>query len=158
MKLTSSILTEQHAKEISSWKYEKDYALYNLPTWEEMQQQNYALCDPVKRQHFRSYLNEQDELMGFINLLDEADWVFLGIGVHPKHCSKGIGRRIINMAIKESQFLYPNKSLRLEVRTWNERAIKCYQSQQFKIIEKKQQETYLGLGEFYIMKYIHHKK
>ena len=63
MKLTSSILTEQHAKEISSWKYEKDYALYNLPTWEEMQQQNYALCDPVKRQHFRSYLNEQDKFL-----------------------------------------------------------------------------------------------
>lgn len=156
MKLRSVLLNEQQAKDISSWQYEGTYALYNLPTWEEMQQQNYALCNPVRRQRFRGYINEENQLIGFVNLLDEKEWVFFGIAVHPDYCSQGFGKKIMNLAINESQALYPNKPLRLEVRTWNERAIKCYQSQGFEIIETKTQETHVGKGDFYVM--VHHPK
>ena len=155
MKLMTHALTEDQAKVIASWRYEGKYALYNLPTWDEMKAQNYALCDAVKRQRFLGFSQEEGELIGFINLLCEEDHVFFCMGVHPDYCNQGFGRDIIAYAIKESQKRHANLPLLLEVRTWNERAIRCYQSQNFKIIEKKKQETYLGLGEFYVMKYEH---
>ena len=153
MNLRGNVLTEQHAKEISTWHYEGKYALYDLPSWEEMQQQDYALCAPKKRQRFMAYVNDQDELIGFVNLLDEGDFVFFGIGIHPNYCNQGIGKKVTALALKESRKRYPNKPLLLEVRTWNQRAVSCYVSQGFEIIETKIQTTYLGEGESYVMKY-----
>lgn len=153
MNLRGNILTEQQAKEISTWHYEGEYALYDLPSWEEVQQQDYALCDSNKRQRFMAYVNDQDELIGFVNLLDEGDFVFFGIGIHPSYCNQGIGKKVTALGLQESQRRYPNKPLLLEVRTWNQRAVNCYASQEFEIIETKIQTTYLGEGEFYVMKY-----
>lgn len=51
-------MTEQQANEISTWQYEGEYALYDLPSWEEMQQQDYALCDSNKRQRFMVDVND----------------------------------------------------------------------------------------------------
>ena len=41
------------------------------------------------------------------------------------------------------------KPLHLEVRTWNKRAIRCYEAQGFKIIATKTQTTSLGTMSFY---------
>ncbi|WP_257533358.1 hypothetical protein [Irregularibacter muris] len=57
------------------------------------------------------------------------------------------------MALIESEKRFPNKPIVLEVRIWNERAVNCYKSQGFEIIETTQQETYIGFGEFYVMRY-----
>lgn len=43
------------------------------------------------------------------------------------------------MALIESQNRFPNKPVILEVRTWNKRAVNCYKSQGFEIVETKQQ-------------------
>ena len=154
MKLRAKKLTEQDAKEASSWKYSGDYEIYNLPSWDEMVKQNYSLCDELKRSRFTAYLSEDNELMGFVNLLDEGDSVFFGIGVNPIHCSKGIGKQIIKLALEDCRRRFLGKPVVLEVRTWNNRAIACYKSQGFEIIDTKIQETNLGVGEFYVMKYV----
>ena len=41
--LTYRPLTEADKREICDWKYEGDYALYNLPSYEEMQEQQMGL-------------------------------------------------------------------------------------------------------------------
>lgn len=153
MKLTAHKLSEEQAKEISNWKYTGEYSIYNLPSWDRMIQENYSLTDNVKRKRYIGYINEDEELVGFVNLLDEGDTVFFGIGIKPKYCNKGIGKVITKMALIESQNRFPNKPVILEVRTWNKRAVNCYKSQGFEIVEIKQQQTYIGFGEFYIMRY-----
>lgn len=153
MKLTPHKLSEEQAKEISNWKYPGEYSIYDLPSWDKMVEENYSLTNDVKRERFISYTNEDGEFVGFVNLLDEGDSVFFGIGVKPDYCGKGIGKIITKMALTESQKRFPNKPIVLEVRTWNKRAIHCYQSQGFKIVEIKKQETYIGFGEFYVMRY-----
>ena len=153
MKLTAHKLSEEQAKEISNWKYTGYYSIYNLPSWDKMIQENYSLTDNVKRERYIGYINEDGELVGFVNLLDEGDTVFFGIGIKPNYCSKGIGKVITKMALIESQNRFPNKPVILEVRTWNKRAVNCYKSQGFEIVEIKQQQTYIGFGEFYIMRY-----
>lgn len=153
MELKLVNLSERHAKEISTWEYEGKYAMYNLPSWDDMVKENYSLCDEVKRDRFIAYIDEKDNLIGFVNLLDEGDSIFFGIGVNPKYLSLGIGKKITNSALEEVKLRYGNKPVVLEVRTWNKRAVNCYKSQGFNIIETKTQETFLGLGEFYVMKY-----
>lgn len=154
MKLSGRELTEKHAKEISTWKYKGKYEIYNLPDWNTMVNEGYALCDEIKRKRFIAYTNEDNELLGFVSLLDECKSMFLGIGVNPKYCNQGIGKDIIKLALKKCKENFLNKPIILEVRTWNKRAINCYKSQGFEIIDTKYQKTYLGFGEFYVMAYI----
>lgn len=153
MNLTAHKLSEEQAKEISSWKYTGEYSIYNFPSWNEMVQENYSLCDNVKRERYIGYINKDNELIGFVSLLDKGDMVSFGIGIKPNYCGKGIGKTIIKMALIESEKRFPNKPIELEVRTWNERAVNCYKSQGFEIIETKKQITRIGFGEFYVMKY-----
>lgn len=154
MNLKDEKLTEEHAREISTWKYEGKYQIYNLPEWETMIKEKYSLCNEIGRNRFTAYINEKDELFGFINLLDEGEKIFFGIGVNPRYCNQGIGKIITKLGLNKCKIKFPNKPVILEVRTWNNRAINCYKSQGFEIIEKKHQETYIGKGEFYVMRYI----
>ena len=49
-----------------------------------------------------------------------------------------------------SRRLFPGKPLYLEVRTWNTRAVRCYQKAGFRIdVEPIRQTTSLGEGLFY---------
>lgn len=153
MNLIEHKLSEEQAIEISNWRYTGEYLIYNLPSWETMVHENYSLTDDVKRERYICYSNEKGQLVGFVNLLEEGDTVFFGIGVNPNYCGKGIGKIIINKALIESQKRFHNKPIILEVRTWNKRAVNCYKSQGFNIIEIKQQQTQIGFGEFYIMRY-----
>lgn len=152
MKLKSGNLSKEQAIQVSKWKYEDEYEIYNLPEWETMIKEQYSLCDDAKRDRFTSFVNEENELIGFTNLLDEGDSIFFGIGINPKYCNKGIGKIITKLALYECKHKYPNKPVILEVRTWNKRAVNCYKSQGFEIVEVKQQETYIGKGEFYVMR------
>lgn len=153
MELTPQKVSEEYAKEIASWQHPGEYSIYNLPSWDNMIKENYSLCDSIKRERFIGYINKNKELVGFVNLLDEGESVFFGIGVKPNYCNKGVGKVITNMALTESEKRFPNKPILLEVRTWNKRAISCYRSQGFEIIETKNQKTKIGFGEFYVMKY-----
>jgi ribosomal-protein-alanine N-acetyltransferase len=154
MKLLADKLSEEQAKELTSWHYPEEYSIYNLPSWEIIVQKNYSLADSIKREKYIGYMNDAGELVGFVNLsLTKEDTVFFGIGVNPKYCDMGVGKTITKMALIESQKRFPNKPVVLEVRTWNKRAINCYKSQGFEIIGTTQQETYAGEGEFYIMRY-----
>ncbi|MPM66660.1 hypothetical protein SDC9_113570 [bioreactor metagenome] len=153
MELTAQKLSEEQAKEISEWKYSGEYSIYNLPSWDEMVEENYSMTDAVRRARYIGYVDKDGQLVGFVNLLDEGDSVFFGIGINPNCCNKGMGKIITKMALEESEKRFPNKPVVLEVRTWNKRAVNCYKSQGFEIVETKQQETYIGFGEFYVMRY-----
>lgn len=149
--LRTSYLAEDDKKEICSWKYEGDYEIYNLPSYEEMKNKKFGFMNPKYEQNFRThYYNNL--LVGFTNILEEEKEVFIGIGVNPGLCGKGYGKIILNEAYAISKRLYPDKPLYLEVRTWNKRAINCYLKAGFKIDgEPYQLETAIGVGIFYRM-------
>ena len=95
---------------------------------------------------------EGSELVGFTNLYEEDVEVFFGIGVNPVYCGKGYGQKMTKKTIELSHELFPNKSLYLEVRTWNERAVKCYEKAGFRITgDPIVRPTHIGEGVFYHM-------
>lgn len=142
MNLNKVKFTEEHAIEVTNWKYEGKYSIYNLPPWEEIKKKNFSLAKEDKRKNFISFINDNKELIGFISLLDEGSSVFFGIGMKPNYCGMGIGKEIISLGLQECRNKYSTKPIVLNVRTWNMRAVKCYESQGFKIVETKVQNAF----------------
>lgn len=95
---------------------------------------------------------DEEKLVGFINWRDEGTAVFFGIGVNPACCNQGYRQQITKTACKISNKLFPGKPLYLEVRTWNTRAVRCYEKAGFHIAgEPIKQTTSIGEGVFYHM-------
>ena len=149
--MTTRYLTENDKKEICSWKYEGGYSIYNLPSFEEMKKLQSGFMNPLREKNYRAFLID-DILIGYINLTEKENSVFLGIGVHPDFCGKGYGKKILKEACQLAQELYPDKLQYLEVRTWNKRAINCYKQVGFSIDGNAfERITDIGKGEFYRM-------
>lgn len=147
--LTYHQTTEAEKYRITAWEYEGEYAIYNATPYAEQKKKGFGFANPLN--HFYSFY-AGEELVGFINLYEEKTEVFFGIGVAPAHCGKGYGRQMTEIACTLSRRLFPGKPLYLEVRTWNTRAVRCYQKAGFRIVgEPLRQTTFLGEGLFYRM-------
>ena len=144
-------LTEEHKRAICAWDYPREYALYNLPPYEEMQEKQQGFCHPERGANFHGF-SEGETLVGFVNLREEETEVFVGIGVNPVLCGKGYGQEILRQIRGMSQSFHPGKRMYLQVRTWNRRAIRCYEKAGFRIDgEAFEQVTGSGKGIFYRM-------
>lgn len=149
--MESHLMTEAEKKVISAWQYEGAYALYNMPSYEEQKKKQIALCRPGREKNFFSYCDE-GTLVGFTNILEEETEVFMGIGINPALCGRGYGTKVLLAAVDTAGSLYPGKPLYLEVRTWNTRAIRCYEKAGFRVEGAAiAQATLSGEGEFYRM-------
>ena len=95
---------------------------------------------------------DRDALIGFTCLYEEDREIMIGIGVAPEYCGRGYGREMLETTCGLSETMFPSKPLYLEVRTWNARAVRCYEKAGFVIDgEPFTQRTGLGEGTFYRM-------
>jgi len=147
-------LSEENAREICTWKYEGEYAVYNLADWDIVVQNGWELASKkIRERDFLAFFNSE-ELVAYGVLKVKNNRVFLGIGLKPTWCGKGYGKRIMELIINESQKRYPDKQIVLEVRSFNLRAIKCYKKVGFIIKDQYVRKTLTGSGEFYYMEYV----
>lgn len=150
MELTGRPMTDAAVRDISTWTYGGAYALYDESSYEEKAASGSSLLDPEKRQQFTCfYLG--DVLAGYIRLRDEGERVAFGIGLRPDLCGRGYGQQITRQAVALSREAYPGKPLRLEVRSWNGRAIRCYEKAGFRKTGERDLVTPLGPGHFVVM-------
>ena len=123
--------------------------MYNNPPYVEQKKHGYGFANPAN--NFYSFY-DGETLVGFVNLSDEGSEVFFGIGAHPDHCGQGYGTQMTALAWDLSQRLYPGKPMYLEVRTWNTRAVRCYEKAGFRVVgEPVKRVTLSGEGTFYHM-------
>ena len=147
--LTYHKTTEEEKYVITEWKYPGEYAVYDSTPYEEQKKRGFGFANPAN--HFYSFYDET-ALVGFINLYEEETEIFFGIGVNPDCCSEGYGQQMTKTACEISKELFGKKPLYLEVRTWNKRAVSCYQKAGFVIKgEPIRQTTSAGEGVFYHM-------
>ena len=149
--LEHHIMTETEKQIVCSWKYPNEYALYNLPTYDEMKAKKLGFMNPASANNYHSFY-DKDIFAGFVNILEEATEVFIGIGTNPDYCNQGYGQQMLQIAYEFSKSQHPAKPLYLEVREWNKRAIHCYEKAGFVIDGAPYQlETSIGSGTFYRM-------
>ncbi len=147
--LTHHAMTEDEKYAIADWRYTGDYALYNTRPYEEDRKKGVGFAQPGFI-GFSFY--DRDVLIGFTCLYEEAREVMIGIGVAPEYCGRGYGREMLETTCGLSETMFPGKPLYLEVRTWNARAVRCYEKAGFVIDgEPFTQRTGLGEGTFYRM-------
>lgn len=141
--------TEDEKQRISDWRYDGAYAVYNLPPYAEQLRMHRGFANP--KNNFYSFA-DGSKLIGYINLIEEETAVFFGIGLNPLYCNQGYGQRICKKALRLSHQLYPQKPVYLEVRTWNCRAVRCYEKAGFRIVgEPIIRTTPIGEGTFFHM-------
>lgn len=141
-------LTLQDRQMICGWHYLGRYAVYDLPSWEEMTRQQMGFADPAKAPNYYGFW-EENALVGYVNLRPEDAGVFVGIGVEPARCGQGLGRRMLRQAVQMAERRWPDKKPYLIVRTWNRRAVRCYQAAGFRVEgESFRLNTPAGEGEF----------
>lgn len=146
--MTNRFLTTADRMEICSWRYEGEYAVYNLPSYEEMRQTKSGFMNPDKEKDYRGFFADSI-LIGYVHIWEKPDGVFIGIGVRPDQCGKHYGTQILKEACKIAGARFPAKTLCLEVRIWNIRAIRCYQNAGFQFDGAPYEKTTpLGKGSF----------
>lgn len=154
MKYDIKNMNEDILREIIKWKYEGEYAEYNLESYEKLKERKSSLLDPNKSQNYLCYFTE-NELIGYTNLVErENGELFLGIGLAPKYCSKGIGKELLIDTINKAKEKHNGKNIVLQVRSWNKRATSCYEKVGFKVIKTEVVKDHSGnKTEFIFMKY-----
>jgi hypothetical protein len=75
--VTNRFLTENDKREICSWKYEGEYAIYNLPSYEEMSESEMGFMNPNREKNYHSFFTD-GKLVGFVNIREEPTEVFIG--------------------------------------------------------------------------------
>lgn len=78
----------------------------------------------------------------------------MSLALNPSLCGKGLGNELMNAIKNQSKIKYPDIiKIVLEVRSFNRRAIKCYQKNGFKIENIYIKETLTGKDIFFKMVY-----
>lgn len=149
-------LSELDAKEISTWKYNSPYDVYNSCSWEKLVEFNNPITDSKLRQE--RYLGLFDISKSIVGIAvfnkPEDNITRIGLGLKPDICGRGLGEQFLKLIIQEAKRRNPENIIDLEVLTWNKRAIKVYEKSGFQIIETYVRKTPTGEGEFHKMKYM----
>lgn len=142
-------MTEQNAREICGWKYADEYAVYNYPDWETLQNRKWAIADPERRRkEFYSVFSQENNLVAYFRLVKESDGLLLGLGMKPEYCGKGFGSAFMALIVRYAEQNFPGNNLQLDVREFNRRAIKCYEKAGFLTAERRFKKTPAGSGWF----------
>ena len=154
MNLSLDYMNEDHAKQICKWKYDGDYSIYNYPEWDIIVREKWAITIEQKRQNeFIALVNEFNDLCGFIRLINNSDCVFVGLGLKPSLCGHGLGINMMDLLKNECNKRFGDKKISLEVRPFNERALKCYKKAGFKVVDIYDKDTPIGHDIFILMEF-----
>lgn len=117
-------IDESDAREILSWRYEEPYAMYNMSADDAR-----LIADPAN-----GYLSVRDEggdLVAFIAFGPEAqvpggdyseDALDVGAGIRPDLTGRGLGPKIIELAIEEGRRRFGPWRYRATIAAFNARA------------------------------------
>lgn len=154
MNLSVKEFTEEHAKEICNWEHKGEYSIYNYPSWEQISNEKWGITIGQKRKsEFYSVVDDCNCLCRYMRLMNKNEYILVGIGLKPCLCGQGLGKTLMKIVKNQCKNLYPHKKIVLEVRSFNKRAIKCYKSIGFNIVDSYKKHTPIEDGEFLRMEF-----
>ncbi len=148
-----SLMTENEKDIVILWKWPGEYSVYNILNGDESKKNRTGLFNPTNIKNYYSYY-DGEIFVGYTNIVKKTDGVSIGVAVNPSYCNMGYGTQVLKTAVEISNNLYPGANIYLQVRTWNQRAIRCYEKAGFKIFgDAFEQITGSGKGKFFTMMY-----
>jgi len=146
-------LTEIDARNICSWHYPAPYDVYDYADWNTVVSHGWDLSIPEKRSAEYVGFRLRDGLVAFGRLSEAQQYILIGIGLRPDFCGTGLGVPVMRSLIALARERYPSHTPALEVRTFNIRAIRCYEKCGFRRVKQYVRNTLTGEDRFYFMVY-----
>lgn len=143
-------LTIKDAKDICSWQYTKPYDVYDKPDYETASKLSYGFTQELIRDQEFMAIEHNETLIAFGRGRLKDNVVIMAVGIKPDQCGKGYGYEVMRLIILNIKEKYPNKELTLMVRSFNERAIKCYKSLGFVITCVERKTTRVGSTDDFV--------
>ncbi len=114
-------------KAICSWQYPEPYDVYNYMSFDEALKSSSPLLKEENKDNYLCFW-ENETLTAYINIHKRDNEIFLGIGLSPNCCGKSLGKTYLKQGIEKAESSYPDSEIWVQVRSWNVRAIKCYEA------------------------------
>lgn len=128
MRFAIARLTEAHARDITGWPYEAEYALYSFG--EDVEGTvNWAL-DPMNRIH--AVVGADGSLVAYCSFGADGQvpgWEYddtaldIGVGLRPELTGQGLGQAVIEAAVAHAEDAFEASNMRVTVAPCNERAL-----------------------------------
>lgn len=132
-RIKKDCMNEEYARQIVEWNYEDKYSDYNLPSYDVCVDKKYGITREDSKDNYIVYILD-GEVIFYSNMKQMNNKkIYVGVGLKPKYCGRGLGNYFLEDSIKEIKSKFPKSVLFLEVRSWNKRAIKAYEKIGFKI-------------------------
>lgn len=126
MKITDiKPMNVEATKQICSWRYEPPYDVYDYLSYEAALDEQAAITKTENADNYLCFWNDVT-LVAYTSIIPKGENLYIGIGVAPQFCDQGMGEIYLSHTIIECKRRYPDKEIWVQVRSWNERAIKCY--------------------------------
>lgn len=145
-------LTDAEAREAVGWRYGGEYAVYNFPSWDECAARSWSITDAAKRENAYFSVRYAGSFLGFFHIMDRPGRVELGVGMKPELCGQGHGRMLVALALAKILETRGRTAVQLSVRTFNTRAVRCYEHAGFTITDTRYEALGTAPGEMYIMR------
>lgn len=145
MDLTIKALNEASAREFISWRYDGDYAMYNVQI-DDIANEIAYFIEP-ENHYYAIY--EQEEMVGHCVFYGEgrvpggdysADALDIGAGMRPDWTGQGKGTAIIAAIMNFAREKYHAKSFRATIAAWNLRAQKATMNNDFEEVSRFKSE------------------
>lgn len=150
---SSAQMNEEEAKQVCTWKYPGELAIYNFSDWEKCKERGWDIAYASQRENTYFSAFKDGEYFAFFHIMDRGDHIELGVGMKPGKCGKHNGLPLMKLAVERIRELYPEKIIRLSVLTFNKRAVACYESAGFRILKKYYDAEAFNPGERFLMEY-----
>jgi len=126
-------LTEEHAAEIATWRYEFPYEWYDTASDPRRVE---LFSSAVRREGLRAIVGDDGTLVGFFNFVRENDEVRVGLGMRPDLTGQGLAQPFIEAGLEYARAQWEPLRFRLWVARWNERALRAYRRAGFREVTK----------------------
>ncbi len=145
---TLVLLTEQHAREILTWRYPAPYDFYNPPDSQPPDDYIREFINPVYQ--FHAVLDSNQALIGFSSFgIDgqvpggcyDTEALDIGLGMKPVLTGNGLGRAFFASILDYSIKSYQPECVRLTVANFNHRAFRLYKNFGFMLQSEFQDPT-----------------
>lgn len=142
-------MAQAEAVEIADlWKYDGEYAFYDMTADPEDYNE---ITSPESRGNRYFSVLDGSELIGFFCVEQEDADISIGLGLRPDMTGHGKGKAFLEEIVRFVQENRTFEKIRLDVASFNQRAIKAYERAGFVKTGTTQVSTNGGVYEFTLM-------